>query len=168
MNKVKLPIVFGHRYRIECYDRQGRLKWVEELDNLVVNEALDDILNVYYKGTAAPTAFYVGLTDANPTFAAGDTMAAHAGWTENTSYSETARPACTFGAVANQSVDNSASPATFSISAATTIGGAFLTTDATKGGTLGKLIGGVAFTNARGLAAGDTLNVTVTASMSSA
>jgi len=163
----KLTVRRSHRFRIECYDAEGRLKWVEELDNIVVNEALDDMLSVYYKGTAAPSAFHVGLTNANPSFSATDTMSSHAGWTENTSYSETSRPACNFGSVSNQSVSNSGSPAVFTINANTTVGGAFLTTNATKGGTAGKLIGGVAFSTNRTLAANDTLQVTVTASMSS-
>ena len=157
-----------HLFVVKCFDREGRLKWVEVVNNLVTNEGLNDILNVYYEGAAAPTAFYVGLTNASPTFAAGDTMASHAGWTENTNYSESGRPACSFGAVSGQQVSNSGNPATFSINATTTIGGAFLTTNATKGGTAGKLIGGAAFSANRSLANGDTLQVTVTASASSA
>jgi len=156
-----------HVFVAECRDAEGRLKWREEVHNLVTNEGLNDLLNVYYKGAAAPGAFYIGLTNASPNFAATDTMSSHAGWTENTSYSETTRPQCNFGSVSGQSVSNSASPATFSISANTTIGGAFLTTNNTKGGTSGRLIGGAAFSANRSLQSGDTLTITVTASASS-
>jgi len=156
-----------HVFLVECRDAEGRLKWQECVPNLVTNEGLNDLLNVYYKGATAPSGFFIGLTNASPTFAPGDTMSSHPGWTENTNYSQTSRPACSFGTVSNQSVSNSASPATFTISAATTIGGAFLTTNNTKGGTSGKLIGGAAFSTNRSLVANDTLTITVTASASS-
>ena len=102
--------------------------------------------------------------------AAADTMASHAGWTEVTAYSEAVRQTLTLGAVASQSVDNSASKAAFSINAdATTIGGAFITTDNTKGGTTGTLAGAAAFTGGNKAADnGDTLNVTVTLTQASA
>lgn len=153
----------GHLYRFECYGPDGALKWVEEVPNLVVNTGLNDILDKYYKGSAYTAAHYVGLTDGTPTFAAGDTMASHAGWVEVAGYSEATREAFTPGTVASQSVDNSASKASFSINATVTVGGAFLTTDSTKSGTTGTLIGGAAFSADRSLASGDTLNVQVTA-----
>jgi hypothetical protein len=60
-------------------------------------------------------------------------------------------------------VDNSASKAQFSINATATIGGAFIVTNSTKGGTTGILYGGGAFTEGnRSVVNGDTLNVTVT------
>jgi len=70
----------------------------------------------------------------------------------------------TFGAVSGQSVDNSGAPEVFTISANdTVIGGAFLSTTATKGGTVDTLYGGGAFTAGdKTLDDGDTLTVTVT------
>lgn len=155
-------------YRFEAFDRHGNLKWVEEFDNLVVNEGLDDLLDKYFKGSAYTAAHYVGLTDGSPTVAAGDTMASHAGWAEVTAYDEAARPDLTLGSVSGQSVDNSASKASYSINAAATIGGAFVTTDNTKGGTTGTLYGAGAFSQDRSLSSGDTLNVTVTLSAAAA
>lgn len=151
-------------YEIECRDRYGNLKWTETIENLVVNEGLDDLLDKYFKGSTYTAAFYVGLTDGTPTFAAGDTMGSHAGWAEVTAYDEAARQDLTLGSVSSQSVDNSASKAQFTINTnATTVGGAFVTTDSTKGGTTGTLYGGGAFSGGdKSTDAGDTLSVTVT------
>lgn len=160
----------SHIYRFECFDKHGNLKWVEEVPNLVVNEGLDDILDKYYLGSAYTAAHYVGLMDGAPTVAAGDTMASHAGWSEITAYDEANRPAFSPAAVTGQSTDNSASKASFTINADnTTLGGAFLSTDSTKGGTTGVLVGGAAFAAGNKLMdAGDVLNVTVTATAAAA
>jgi len=165
----KHTIQLENHYLIECYGPDGRLKWTEEIHNLITNVGLDDVLNQYLKGSAYTAAFYVGLTSGTPTVAATDTMGSHVGWTEVTAYTEAARPTLTLGAVSGQSVDNSASKATFSINATATVGGAFLVTDNTKGGTLGTLYGVGAFSGGdKSVANGDTLNVTVTCTAASA
>lgn len=156
-----------HHYRVECRDRHGRLKWIEEIGNIVVNVGLNEILDKFYKGSTYTATHYVGLKDTG-SIVAGDTMSSHAGWTTITPYSNATDPAVTWGTVASQSVDNSASPAAFSINATDTVFGAFMKTDNTKGGTAGILIGGADFAASRGVANGDTLNVTVTATMASA
>lgn len=145
-------------------------KWIEEFDNLVVNAGLNDSLDKHLKGSAYTAAWYVGLMSGTPTVAAGDTMASHAGWTEVTAYDEATRQTLTLGAVAAQSVDNAASKANFTISAnSTTIGGAFLTTVNTKGGTTGTLYGGGAFSAGnKVLDDNDTLAVTVTCTAAAA
>lgn len=160
----------GHRYQIECRDKRGHLKWVEYVENLVVNTGLDDILDKYYRGSAYTAAHYIGLLSGTPTVAAGDTMASHAGWTEVAAYTEAARQSFTPGSVSGQSVDNSASKAAYSINAdSTTVGGIFLTTDSTKSGTTGTLVGAGAFTGGnKAVDNGDTLNVTATATAAAA
>lgn len=156
-------------WSIVCRDRHGRIKWQERKANLITNAGLDDMLDKYYKGSAYTAGFFVGLTDGTPTIAAGDTMASHAGWVEVTAYSEGARQTLTLGTVSGQSVDNSASVATFTASGTTTVGGAFLSTNSTKGGTTGILHSAVAFGGGdRSLNASDTLEVTLTATMASA
>lgn len=156
------------RYVVECRDKFGNLKWTDEFDNLVVNAGLDDALDKHFKGSSYTAAWYVGLTDGTPTFAAGDTMASHAGWTEVTAYDEAARQTLTLGSVSGQSVDNSASKAQFTISTnSTVIGGCFVATDSTKGGSSGTLYGGGAFSAGdKTLDDGDTLSVQVTLSAS--
>ena len=167
MDGVKMNMHFGDLFEIECFGPDGKLKWRDTIKNLVVNAGLDDALDKYLKGSAYTAAHYCGLTDGTPTVAAADTMSSHSGWTEVTGYSEGARQTVTWGTVSSQSVDNSASKASFSINASVTVGGAFLATDSTKGGTTGTLYGGGAFTGGdKSLTSGDTLNVTVTASAS--
>lgn len=160
---------FAHIYRTEVY-RDGRLLWQDETSNLVTNEGLNDILAKYWKGSGYTAAHYLGLTAGSPTPAAGDTMASHGGWTEVTAYSEGTRPGLTLGSVSGQSVDNSASKGVFTINAgSTTVGGAFITTNNTKGGSSGLCIGVAGFTGGnRTVQSGDVINVTGTLTAASA
>ncbi len=157
-----------NEYTLECYDITGKLKWRETIFNLVVNVGLDEVLDKFWKGSTYTASFFVGLTDGTPTVAATDTMSSHAGWTEITAYSESVRQTLTLGTVASQSVDNSASKAAYSINGTATVGGAFVTTNNTKAGTTGILIGAGAFTGGdKSVSNGDTLNVTVTSTATS-
>lgn len=152
------------RYEIECFDRDGNLKWSEDVHNLVTNEGLNDALSKYFKGSAYSASFFVGLKGTG-TAAAGDTLASHAGWTEVSGYTGN-RQALVLGAVSGQSVDNTASKAEFPITGAATVAGAFLATIAT--GTGGTLYGVADFTTARTVENGDTLRVSVTLTAASA
>ncbi len=155
-------------YVVECYGPDGSPKWREEFDNLVVTEGLNDSLDKHFKASSYTAAWYVGLTGGSPSFAAGDTMSSHAGWTEVTSYSEASRPTLTLGTVSGGSVDNSANKATFTMNASYTVGGAFVVSNSTKGGTTGVLYGGGAFSTNRSGGSGDTISVTVTLTASAA
>lgn len=150
-------------FAVECFDQDGRLKWAEEFDNLVVTAGLNELLDKTFKGSGYTAAWYVGLTGSSPTVAAGDTMASHAGWTEVTAYSEGTRQTLTLGTVSGGSVSNSASKAVFTINGTATAGGCFVATNNTKGGSTGTLFGAGAFTEGnRSVVSGDTLSVTVT------
>lgn len=142
----------------------GSTLWRDDWHNLVVNDGLNDILTQYFKGSSYTAAHYIGLTDGTPTPAAGDTMSSHSGWTEVTDYGGSTRPTFTAGTVSSQSVDNSGSVASFSINSdSTTVGGAFCSTDDTKGGTAGVLYSVGAFSGGdKSLDNGDTLEVTAT------
>lgn len=169
MSNRKEIITLENHYHIECVGPDGKVKWTTEFDNIVTNVGLDDNLDKYLKGSAYTASFFVGLTDGTPTVAAADTMASHAGWVEVVAYSEATRPALTLGTVASQSVDNSASKASFSINGTTTVGGAFIVTNSTKSGTTGVLYGVGAFTGGdKSASNGDTLNVTVTCTAAAA
>ena len=159
-------------YKIQCHDKDGNLKWEDEAPNLVVNVGLQDMNAKYFTGSAYTAAWYIGLYGAGATNspAASNTMSSHSSWTEVTAYSQATRPACTFGTptTANPSVaTNSASPATFSINATTTVGGAFLTSNNTVGGTTGTLYSAADFSapGDRAVTNGDTLSVTYTLSL---
>ena len=146
----ELSMLVGETYHFECWryevasarsgGRVGELVWEDDVKNLVVDEGLNDLLDKYFKGSSYTAAHYLGLTDGTPTVAAGDTMSSHSGWSEVTAYDETARQTIVWGTVASKSVDNSSNKATFTIKAdSTTIGGAFVVTNSTKGGTTGIL-----------------------------
>lgn len=163
------------KYTVECFDRNGKLKWVAETPNLVVNVGLQYMAGAALTSTAQITSWYIGLYGAassnNP--AAADTMSSHAGWTEYTDYDEATRQAATFASAtaANPSVvTNSASKAVFTISSvgSTTVGGCFLTSSNTKGGTTGTLFSAADFQSPgdRSVIDGDVLNVTYTFSLS--
>jgi hypothetical protein len=126
----------------------------------------------YFTGSSYTAAWYIGLYGAaasnNPT--ASDTAASHPGFTEIVPYSNATRPVCTFGTptTANPSVaSNSASPASYTINATATVGGAFLISNNTKSGTTGVLFSASDFAapGDRVVASGDTLNVTYTFSL---
>lgn len=157
----------GGVFTIQCFDKDGNLKWQDQEHNLVVNVGLKDMNDKYFSGSAYTALWYLGLYGAgasnNP--AAGDTMASHAGWTEVTAYSQSTRPQAVFGAAttANPSViSNTASVAVFSINATTVVGGAFLTSNNTKAGTTGVLFSAADFQapGDRSVVSGDTVNLT--------
>jgi hypothetical protein len=165
----------GGVFTIECRDKDGNLKWEASSHNLVVNVGLQDMNAKYFTGSSYTATWYLGLYGAaasnNP--AASDTMSSHGGWTEVTAYSQSTRPACTFGTptTADPSVaTNSASPAVYSINATTTVGGAFLTSNNTKGGSTGTLFSAADFSSPgdRSVVSGDTLTVTYTFSLDAA
>lgn len=151
--------------KVVCKDSNGNVKWTDEGPNLIVNTGINYILGTAILDSAT---LYVGLTEASPTPAAGDTMSSHAGWAEAAGYSEGTRPAWGQGAAASQAVTN-ATAVDFTMSGAdTSIGGAFITTDSTKDGTSGTLIAVKAFTGGnKTVAASDTLSVTYTVTGSS-
>jgi hypothetical protein len=141
----------------------------------VVNVGLKDMNDKYFTGSAYTATWFLGLYGAAATNdpAAGDTAASHAGWTEVTDYSQATRPACTFGAATTADpsvIDNSASVAVFSINGTTTVGGAFLISNSTKGGTTGVLFSAADFQSPgdRSVVSGDTLNVTYQFSLDAA
>ena len=165
----------GGVFTVTCFDKDGNLKWEAQSHNLVVNVGLQDMNTKYFKGSGYTAAWYIGLYGSGATNdpAAGDTMSSHAGWTEVTDYSQSTRPAATFGTATTADpsvIDNSGSVAVFSINGTTTVGGAFLTSDNTKGGTAGTLFSAADFQSPgdRSVVNGDTLNVTYQFSLDAA
>jgi hypothetical protein len=162
----------GGVYGIQCFDKDGNLKWEAKSHNLVVNVGLQDMNTKYFTGSSYTATWFIGLygAGASNTPAAGDTAASHAGWTEVVPYSNATRPAATFGTATTADpsvIDNSASPASFTINATSTVGGAFLIRNSTKSGTTGILFSASDFQapGDRSVVSGDTLNVTYTFSL---
>lgn len=163
----------GGVYSVECRDAEGNLKWSDTFHNLVVNQGLQDMNAKYFVGSGYSATWFLGLVTgpgSGTTFAAGDTLASHAGWTENTAYVGD-RKAATFGTATTADpsvITNSAAPAVFTMNAnAQTIAGAFLSSVAT--GISGVLFSAGDFTGGDKLVdSGDTLSVTYTFSLDAA
>lgn len=142
----------------ECFDSEGKLKWRDEGENLIVDEGINFILDTALSGTAQDTTFFIGLKDTGTPLAAW-TLAS--GPTEITAIYTGNRPAWTEdNTTDDESVSNSASPASFSITGTDTVFGAFLATVDT--GTGGTLIGAKDFAASQAVNNGDTLNITYT------
>ena len=76
-NHVKLGGVFYFK----CYDKDGNLKWEDSTHNLVVNVGLKHLNDTFFSGSSYTATWYLGLVNASPapSYAAGDTLASHAG-----------------------------------------------------------------------------------------
>lgn len=164
----------GGVYKIQCHGSDGALKWEQNTPNLVVNQGLQDMNATYFDAGTQVTTWYVGLITgpgSGTTIAAGDTLLTHGGWTEFTNYSGN-RKAAVFGTATTADpsvINNTASPAAFSISGAGgTVAGAFLASVAT--GTSGILFSAADFQSPgdRIVVSGDTLNVQYTFSLDAA
>jgi len=168
----------GGVFTVQCFDKDGNLKWEESNHNLVVNEGLQDMNTKYFKGVTYSAAWYIGLITGpavDTTYSASQTLASHGttgggGWTEDTNYSGN-RKAATFGTATTADpsvISNSASPAQFTMNGSTTIAGAFLTNVDT--GTSGILFSASDFQapGDRLVVSGDVLNVTYTFSLDAA
>ena len=153
-------------YTVECIGADGQLKWSEEIKNLVVTVGKNFMLDTTFSGSSYGAAWFLGLVNGgtSPTYNAADTMLSHTGWTEFTSYSNSTRPAPSWGSASSGSKATTATA--FNINGSGTVAGAFMTTDDTISGTTGTLYSAGNFSGgSRTVASGDTLNVTYTATL---
>ena len=168
----------GGVFTVTCHGSDGQLKWSDSFHNLVVNEGLQDMNSKYFKGSGYTAAWFLGLVTgpgSGTTYAAGNTLATHAGWTENTAYTTSGgagvRAAVTFGTATTADpsvIANTASPSVFTMTSnAQTIAGAFLASVST--GTSGILFSAGDFTGGDKLVdSGDSLSVTYSFSLDAA
>lgn len=138
-----------------------RLLWREETKNLVVNQGLDGLLGSTLAGWTQVNTWYTGVTSGHPTIAAADTGSSHAGWDEFEGYTAATRPTWVQAGVSGQSIDNSASKASFSLNADGSIGGGFVISVNSKGVNGGSLYAVSSFA-LKTLSSGDTLEVQAT------
>jgi len=164
---IQSGAVLKQTWEFVARDKNGNIKWTRFVENLITNVGLNFWLDALTTNLSAQI-YYVGLTDGTPTGAAGDTMSSHAGWVEVTAYDEAARQTLTLAAASSQA--RAGTPVVFTISTnSTTVGGGFITTVSTKGGTTGTLLSVGAFTAGdKSLDDGDTLTVTPSLSLASA
>lgn len=154
------------RYVAECRDKDGNLKWTDEIENLVTTVGKNDLLDKYLAGSAYTAAWYMGLISLTSYtgVAAADTSASHAGWVEDVNYSNADRPTAAWSAASAGSKALSAA-LVFNINGSTTIKGCFLISVSTKSGTTGILYSAGLFSGGdKVVGSGDTLSVSYTAS----
>jgi hypothetical protein len=119
--------------------------------NLVTTGGKNDLLDKYFAGAAYTATWFAGIVSSVSfsAYAAGDTMASHAGWTEagatNAPNYTGNRPAITFAAAAAGVKASSSIPAV-TFTASGTVKGLFVTSIVTKDGTTGILYSAGNFT----------------------
>lgn len=166
----------GGVFTVTCVGADGQEKWSDTFNNLVVNQGLQDMNSKYFVGSGYTAAWYLGLVQgpgSGTTFAAADTLASHAGWTElvpGTAYTGN-RKTATFGTATTADpsvIANTASPASFAMLVnGTVVAGAILAS--VTSGTSGILFSAGDFTGGdKTVDNGDTLNVTYTFSLDAA
>lgn len=140
-----------------------------EASNMVTRDGCEALLTQTFKDTSGVAAWYVGEIKAYTSFSTSDTMASHTNWTSeasgSTDITNANRPTLTIGAI-NKTADavygdNSGSVAVFNQNSTITLKGFYVTDSNTVGGATGTLYGEATFTDAP-VAAGYTVNVTVT------
>jgi hypothetical protein len=165
------------RYHVRCYDKHGRLKWEDFIENIVTNVGKNLALDTFLAGSGySVVGPFIGLISsvsytAGPVV--GDTMASHGGWTEagitNAPTYSGGRKTAVWAAASAGSKALSAALA-FVMTGAGTVKGCFLVFGtgavATVDNTAGTLYSAGLFTGGdKVLASGDTLNVSYTASL---
>lgn len=125
------------RWKVRCHDKDGNLVWTRHIKNLVTTQGLNALLDTLFDASGYTASWFAGLVSDSgfSAYAAGDTLASHAGWTEFTSYTGN-RKAIAWGAAA-AGVIASSSIGTFTASGTGTIKGLFVTSAET--GTSGTL-----------------------------
>jgi hypothetical protein len=115
------------RYEVECFDKDGVLKWRDTIENVTCDQGVQAMLTAALKGSAFTAVNYMGLIS-NVSYVsvpvAANTMASHATWTEAVAGTCAARVAPTFGTAAARALATTA--ASFSIVGTDTIKGVFL------------------------------------------
>lgn len=152
-----------------------RVKWAADAPNLVVNVGKNLVLDTILGASYTAVGPFMGLTGTGTTYAAADTMASHAGWTEvggtnAPAYSGTRKTPSFAAASAGSKATSAAANFTFTSGTNATVSGCFLvlgtgavnTIDSTAGVlySVGTFSGG-ARTN---INSGDQLNVSYTGS----
>lgn len=164
----------GH-YQVVCRDKDGNLKWEEEIPNLVVAVGKELMLNTLLRtsGTYTTVGPFLGLIGNSTTFAAADTMTSKT-WTEFINYTvggSAVRGTAVFSASTSSGTTPSnvttcaASSITYTITGAGgTVYGCFLVTGtgavSTLSSTAGVLYSEGNFAVAKAVTSGDTVSVT--------
>lgn len=162
-------------YTIQCFDKDGNLKWEDTADNVVTTVGKNLDLDTLLAGAAyTVTGPFMGLISSTSYtgVAAGDTMASHSGWLEagnaNAPTYTSPRKTVVFSAAAAGAKATSAA-LSFAILTSGTVKGCFIVLGtgavSTIDNTSGVLLSAGLFTGGDKIVAnGDTVNVSYTLS----
>jgi hypothetical protein len=158
------------KYTVECFDKDGNLKWSDEFDNVVTTVGKNLALDTFLAGSSyTVTGPYIGLISSTSwsAVAAGDTMSSHSGWLEAgnanaPTYTSPRKTAAWSSASSGSKALSSA--ASFAITGTGTIKGCFMVYGSgavtTIDNTSGTLLSAGTFTGGdRAVVNGDTVNV---------
>lgn len=164
------------KFIVECFDKDGDLKWRDEFPNTVVTVGKNSMLDNFLAGSGfTQVGPYLGLISSvgYSAISAADTMSSHAGWTEAgnanaPTYSGT-RKTCVWSAASAGAKALSAA-LSFAITGTGTIKGGFIVLGTgalnTIDNTAGTLFSAGLFTGGdRAVISGDTVNVSYSCSL---
>lgn len=158
----------GVNYTIEVI-RGGAVVDSETVHNLMPEEGRNHAVSVITKGATQVPAWYIGLFEGNYVPVDSDKASTFpTSATECTAYLPATRVEFVEGAVTAGVVENTASRAEFTATAAKTIYGAFLVSAQAKGAITGVLMSAARFTAPKVLQIDDVLRVTASFSLTSA
>lgn len=177
MAGVRESVNVNGKFDVECFDKDGNLKWRDTIENVVTTVGRNLALDTFLAGSAYTVVGpFMGLISsvsygAGPLV--GDTMASHGGWLEagvtNAPTYTVPRKTCAWAAAANASKSLSAALA-FVFTGSGTVKGCFLVYGtgalSTIDNTAGTLYSAGLFTGGdKVVVATDTLNVSYTGNM---
>jgi len=145
--KVNLPenLKHGGKFKgvfdIEVKDKLGNLISRSRAENIITDEGLNSILNVFFHADTQITAWYCVIFEDDVT-PDGDTTYAVPVFTEWEAYEEATRPAYVEAESTAKSITNSASKASFEANATKTLYGAALVGGGSAPTTKGNVAGG--------------------------
>jgi hypothetical protein len=165
------------RYKVICVDKDGRIRWEDDIENVVTTAGKNVALDAFLAGAPyTVTGPFIGLIS-SVSFTTGpvaaDTMAAHGGWTEaggtNAPTYSGGRKTAVWNAASGGSKALSA-PLSFALTGAGTVKGCFMVLGsgalATVDNTAGTLFSAGLFSGGdKVVSSGDTINVSYTLSL---
>lgn len=160
MINTKLPL--RGFYYIEHRNAAGKLIGLYRVPNGITDVGMNDLLDVTFGNSTQSATWYIGLIDNSgySGVANSDTLASHAGWSENTDYTGN-RQTWGVGSASSRSISNGTT-VDFAINATATLKGIFICNAST--GTSGILWSTALFSSTVSVQNGDTLKITYTVS----
>lgn len=168
MNELHSHAELGFSYIVDVLHPDGSVSQAEAIHNLIPDEGVAHMMGVTFKGSAQVATWYIALYEGNYTPVGSITAATFPALaTEFTAYTPSTRVEFVEGSVVGGAVDNSASRAEFTATAAKTVYGGVITSSSPKGSVTGVLISAVRFTSPKVLQIDDVLRVTAGNSLAS-